>query len=441
MSACPHTEQFLLEQLRRHPASQLQDLRKALHQSAFGCGHLVEDPSAAADWIRREAAESASADQEVERLDGPWSRVPLGMLADGLTPETLAAAFAASAAIPGEDTHGLEQRLETLLALIRDRKLPFSLSDVEAEINAWRAAGYPACHHSDAYRAAYRPAYRVLHKRYVRLLPLLAAIDHALASKPRVLLAVEGGSASGKSTLADLLAGLYPDSAVFHADDFFLRPEQRTEARYAQPGGNLDRERLETEILIPLSRGENPEYRPFDCRAMSLAAPQHGQVARLNIVEGSYSLHPELERRYVLSVFIIDGQSGRMGALLAERIKAAKLPCEVLAVGTNAIATAAMMKAGADQGATGENPVLVACRTADVIAGPIGILSADALLGEITPAMAVAVGQSPAKKLLLPVNRNCGHTVVGVRDLTLSQLADELVEQLRPLCQEAPVTL
>ena len=183
MSACPHTEQFLLEQLSRHPASQLQDLRKALYQSAFGCGHLVEDPSAAADWIRREAAESASADQEVERLDGPWSRVPLGMLADGLTPETLAAAFAASAAIPGEDTHGLEQRLETLLALIRDRKLPFSLSDAEAEINAWRAAGYPACHHSDAYRAAYRPAYRVLHKRYVRLLPLLAAIDHALKAR------------------------------------------------------------------------------------------------------------------------------------------------------------------------------------------------------------------------------------------------------------------
>ena len=99
-----------------------------------------------------------------------------------------------------------------------------------------------------------------------------------------------------------------------------------------------------------------------------------------------------------MKLVIIDGQSGRMGALLAERIKAAKLPCEVLAVGTNAIATAAMMKAGADQGATGENPVLVACRTADVIAGPIGILSADALLGEITPAMAVAVGQSPAKQ-------------------------------------------
>ena len=133
-----------------------------------------------------------------------------------------------------------------------------------------------------------------------------------------------------------------------------------------------------------------------------------------------------------MKLVIIDGQSGRMGALLAERIKAAKLPCEILAVGTNAIATAAMMKAGADQGATGENPVLVACRTADVIAGPIGILSADALLGEITPAMAVAVGQSAAKKLLLPVNQ-CSNIVVGTQDLTLSRLMDEAVELLRSL--------
>ena len=142
-----------------------------------------------------------------------------------------------------------------------------------------------------------------------------------------------------------------------------------------------------------------------------------------------------------MKLVIIDGQSGRMGALIAERVKAAKLPCKVLAVGTNAIATATMMKAGANQGATGENPVMVACRTADVIVGPIGILSADALSGDITPAMAVAIGQSAAKKLLLPVNRHCGHTMVGVRDLTLSQLVDEVVEQLRLLCAEELITM
>lgn len=134
-----------------------------------------------------------------------------------------------------------------------------------------------------------------------------------------------------------------------------------------------------------------------------------------------------------MKVVVIDGQSGRMGQLFIERAKAAGVPCELLAVGTNAIATAAMLKAGAAAGATGENPVLVACRTADIIVGPIGILAADSLMGEITPAMAVAVGQSRAKKLLLPVNQ-CSNIVVGTASLTLSKLMDEAVEMLRSMC-------
>ena len=133
-----------------------------------------------------------------------------------------------------------------------------------------------------------------------------------------------------------------------------------------------------------------------------------------------------------MNIVVIDGQRGRMGQLFIERAKNAGLTCPLLAVGTNSLATAAMLKAGADQGATGENAVLVACRRADVIVGPIGILSADSLLGEVTPAMAVAVGQSEAKKLLLPVNL-CSNIVVGVRDMTLSQLMDEAVATLRGL--------
>ena len=88
-----------------------------------------------------------------------------------------------------------------------------------------------------------------------------------------------------------------------------------------------------------------------------------------------------------MNVVVIDGQSGRMGQMFIERATAANLPCQITAVGTNAIATSAMLKAGAEAGATGENPVLVACRTADVIVGPIGILAADSLMGEITPTM------------------------------------------------------
>lgn len=133
-----------------------------------------------------------------------------------------------------------------------------------------------------------------------------------------------------------------------------------------------------------------------------------------------------------MKIVVIDGQSGRMGQLFIERVKAAGLPCEIVAVGTNAIATSAMLKAGAASGATGENPVLVACRTADIIAGPIGILAADSLMGEITPAMAVAVGQSRAKKLLLPVNQ-CNNLVAGVPAMSLNTLMDAAVELLRTL--------
>ena len=135
-----------------------------------------------------------------------------------------------------------------------------------------------------------------------------------------------------------------------------------------------------------------------------------------------------------MRVVVIDGQSGRMGQLFIERTRAAELPCEIMAVGTNAIATAAMLKAGAAAGAPGENPGLVACRTAEVIVGPIGILAADSLMGEITPAMAVAVGQSAAKKLLLPVNQ-CSNIVVGTQSLTLSKLMEEAVDLLRSLCE------
>lgn len=140
-----------------------------------------------------------------------------------------------------------------------------------------------------------------------------------------------------------------------------------------------------------------------------------------------------------MKIVVIDGQGGRMGALLCEKIRKnqKELPTgtELIAIGTNSAATAAMLKAGADCGATGENPVLVACRDADFIIGPLGILAADSLLGEVTPAMAIAVGGSTAQKLLLPVNR-CNHHVVGVQDYSMARLTDEAVADLLSILQE-----
>lgn len=136
-----------------------------------------------------------------------------------------------------------------------------------------------------------------------------------------------------------------------------------------------------------------------------------------------------------MQIVVIDGQGGRMGAQIVSAIRQAGIPGQVLAIGTNTAATAAMMKAGADAGATGENPVVVACRDADVVIGPLGILVADALLGEITPTMAAAVGRSRAVKLLLPVNQ-CRNIVVGTRSLSLSALIAETVTELKRIAGE-----
>lgn len=131
-----------------------------------------------------------------------------------------------------------------------------------------------------------------------------------------------------------------------------------------------------------------------------------------------------------MKIVVIDGQGGRLGQLICESITKEKIECDLLAVGTNSIATSAMIKAGAKQGATGENPVVVACRDADVIIGPIGIVVADALLGEITPTMAIAVGQSKALKLLLPVS-HCNNQVVGARSLSMNEMVVQTIADLK----------
>ncbi len=132
-------------------------------------------------------------------------------------------------------------------------------------------------------------------------------------------------------------------------------------------------------------------------------------------------------------IVVIDGQGGRIGSSLVGRLKEeakSGAACEIYAIGTNSIATAAMMKAGADFGATGENPTVVNCRDADIIVGPIGIVVADSLIGEVTPAMAVAIGQSAAEKVLLPINR-CNNYIAGAEDLPVADLIEAATAHIK----------
>ena len=133
-----------------------------------------------------------------------------------------------------------------------------------------------------------------------------------------------------------------------------------------------------------------------------------------------------------MKILVVDGQGGGVGRQLAAQIKQAFPDVQLMAVGTNTIATTSMLKGGADTAATGENAVLVAVRKADVIVGPLGIVVADSLGGEITPAMANAVAQSDAKRILLPF-KNCDNVIVGVSDFSLGNLIQRAIEELRKI--------
>ena len=131
-----------------------------------------------------------------------------------------------------------------------------------------------------------------------------------------------------------------------------------------------------------------------------------------------------------MKVTVIDGHGGQLGAQLVKAVANLFPEISITAIGTNAVATAAMLKAGAKVAATGENPVIVACRDTDVIIGPIGIALADALYGEVTPKMAVAVGQAKATRILIPMNK-CDNLVAGVYDLSTNALIEDAMVKLK----------
>ena len=133
-------------------------------------------------------------------------------------------------------------------------------------------------------------------------------------------------------------------------------------------------------------------------------------------------------KKYV--VLVIDGQGGGIGKQLTQSIKERFPELFVRSVGTNVMATQAMIKAGADEAATGENAVIAGCKKADIIVGPIGIAIADSLLGEITPAMSVAVGQSDAIRILIPINQ-CDNQIVGVENYSLTFLIRCCIDQIQ----------
>lgn len=309
------------------PFLQPQDAAKLLYQHAYGPEHALTEPAEALDRLRQEWAKLTATMSELtgepvdasigisagDPIGNDYARLHLRPLIH-LPPEhaqtmvwrlfTATAAWAASRTPKPEliFTRGLQQ-LDQLAA---EGALPFADTEWQAYRRQWADAGYPAPRHSERYRAQARPAYRIVEAAALPVLPLLLALEALLAdSAPnrRLIVALDGPSGSGKSRLGRLLSRWFA-SPVLAMDDFFLRPEQRTPGRLAEPGGNLDRERFASEVLQPLRAGEPFRYRPYNCQTQKLGPPRDVQPARLTFIEGSYSHHPAFAAAYDLKVFL-----------------------------------------------------------------------------------------------------------------------------------------
>lgn len=299
-------KELMRTHLTKYPKMQMVDIVKLLYQSEFAGGHMITDM---ADSLSRLICECRhlpprNSDAAFEDIGGGLYRLYLGaMPALGLDPQTVNSLFAATANTVKGSPERLGEKLNEFLACCQNGTFPFNAGEAEACIRDYRAQGCPPVSHSEAYRAAYAPAYRVVKAAYCRYLEVFRRIDALLDQKASVTVAIDGNSGAGKSSLAALMAEVY-NCNVFHMDDFFLPPLRKTAGRLDQPGGNVDYERFRGEVITGLKSGESFEYRRYDCQTGELSAPVHVTPKRLNIVEGVYSLHPALDMSYDLSIFL-----------------------------------------------------------------------------------------------------------------------------------------
>lgn len=291
---------LLQEHYAAHPAMTVRDGAKFLHQHHMGPGHLIPDEGVGLARLEEEWRQfPPDPDAPLfEELGNDLCRLNLaGCKARGLSLAIVHRLFTATARDISPDPSGLEQTLDLLYTL------PFEGDAVDSFLAEYRASGCPMVHHSPEYRAAYSPAYRVVRRSWLRLIPVVQAIENRMAAYPNVRVAIDGPCASGKSTLGDTLSRLYR-CPLLHMDDFFLRPEQRTPEQLAEPGGNVDHARFQEEFLLPLTHGEAAHYRPWRCHSGDFGPEVTVFPSPVTIVEGSYSLRPDLREAYHLRIWV-----------------------------------------------------------------------------------------------------------------------------------------
>ena len=314
--------EFMQEQAVRHPATEPVDVIKLCFQAAFGAEHLLEDREAAFQYLRQEYDRVQPNEKEplYEAISDSFCRVNLRAWKQRKLPMSwLFRMFAETVSFSRQASHSRQAGI-TGKTFFRDcLKEAGNLVSAGAfgfDRKSWEAflASYPtdcpeAVHHSEAYRQAEKPAYRLVSSGFIRVFPILEAICAQWAqgecredNPDKCVVAIDGRCASGKTTLAERLA-MVTGAGVVHMDDFFLPKELRTIKRLQEPGGNVHYERFQQEVLPALEQGEDFSYRCFNCSRMTYGQKRQVSGRGIVVVEGTYSCHPKLGEYMAVRVF------------------------------------------------------------------------------------------------------------------------------------------
>lgn len=328
--------QHLQNHLKLHPHIQPQDIVKLCYQAAYGAEHLLADISSAEKYFFSEYEKTLSSDCVLyESISSSVCRVNLSAWKfSGMPAQWLFRMFVNSAHIFPDGKELFEEYLEAANEIVKNQELCFSFKDWKTYLEHYRQIGMQSVHHSELYRNSEHPAYRIVHNRFIRLLPILEKASLLPGKSTTNIIAIDGRAASGKSTIADDLK-LILNGSIVHMDDFFLPPELRTEERFSEAGGNIHYERFKLKVLPFLRDTDSFSYLTFDCQKRDYGNHRFVENSKWRIVEGAYSHHPYFGEYADVRVFSdicpekqMERIQKRDGEWMAERFRTEWIPLE-----------------------------------------------------------------------------------------------------------------
>lgn len=321
-------KEIILEHLQSYPLMTGKDIIKLFFQYEFAGEHMIKNSSQTYYILKQECH---SLNNKTYRIEPIGNNLVRFYLFNGSEIElyTINQLFVCSANFH----NGSKEHLIKTLKQIKQLYLP--IDDLNYEIDNYLQQDCPIISHSNIYKETYKPHYRVMKAELAYYYPIILEINKLLLVKSEIKIAIDGMSASGKSTLANILNTIY-DCNIFHMDDFFLQPFQRNEKRLNRIGENIDHERFKDEVLIPLSKCEKVYYQKFDCSKMKLEKNiKKIDYKNINIIEGAYSMHPDLISYYDYKIVLkinsnkqIERIIKRNGINMLENFKNTWIPME-----------------------------------------------------------------------------------------------------------------